>query len=219
MVRSPRRRRGRPPVEGLKEQRREQILEAATRIFARRGYPATDLQEVADAIRVGKGTLYRYFPTKEALFLAAVERGIGRLSRQVQSRTEALEDPLERIAAAVGAYLEYFSRNPEILELMAQERAVFKGRQPTYFAFLDARLGPWKELLRTLMARGRVRKMPVDRIVDVVGDAVYGTIVTDYFTGRRRTAEAQARDLLDVVFHGILTPEERRARAAREKHP
>ncbi len=198
-------RRGRPPVQGLLERRKEQILAAATRIFARRGYPATDLQVVADAIHAGKGTLYRYFPTKEALFLAAIERGIRNLALQVQSTVADIRDPLERIARAIGAYLNYFSRNPDTLEIMAQERAVFKGRKPTYFAFMDARLGPWRDLLRRLIAEGRMRKMPPERFLDVVGDAVYGTIVTDYFSGRRRSPEEQTRDLLDVIFHGTLT--------------
>ncbi len=212
-------RRGRPPVVGLKERRRGQILDAATGIFAQRGYAATDLQIVADAIHVGKGTIYRYFPTKEALFLAAIDRGMANLSRQVGEATSRVEDPLERVARAVGAYLKYFSGNPETLELMAQERAVFKGRKPTYFAFMNARIGPWRESLRKLMAQGRVRKMPVDRIVDVVGDAVYGTIVTDYFAGRRRSADQQTRDLLDVVFNGILTPAGRRSMRYPEKTP
>ena len=212
-------RRGRPPVQGLQERRKEQILSAATRIFAQRGYPATDLQVVADAIHAGKGTLYRYFPTKEALFLAAIRRGIHLLGRHVQSTAAAVEDPLDRIAAAIGAYLDFFSRNPDTLELMAQERAVFKGRKPTYFAFMDARIGPWRDLLRQLMAQGRVRKMPLERIVDVVGDAVYGAIVTDYFTGRRRSPEAQTRDLMDVVFHGLLPPAGRKSRPLLEKLP
>lgn len=211
MGRAAARRRGRPPVQGLRERRREQILTAATRLFAQRGYPATDLQGVADAIRVGKGTLYRYFPNKEALFLAAIERGIRALGDQIRSDADPEADPLHRIARAVGSYLDYFSRNPDMLELMAQERAVFKGRKPTYFAFLDARLGPWKDLLRRLMAQGRVRRMPLERIVDVVGDAVYGTIVTDYFSGRRKGPREQTRDLLDIVFNGILTPSGRKS--------
>jgi AcrR family transcriptional regulator len=211
MARAAAPRRGRPPVEGLRERRREQILTAATRIFAQRGYPATDLQVVADAIHAGKGTLYRYFPTKEALFLAAIERGIQNLDRQVLSAIGGVEEPLARVASAIRAYLGFFSRNPDMLELMAQERAIFKGRKPTYFAFLDGALGPWRELFRRLMAQGRVRRMPFERIVDVVGDAVYGTIVTDYFSGRRKSTGEQARDLLDIVFNGILTPAGRRS--------
>ncbi len=213
-------RRGRPPVRGLVERRKEQILGAATRIFAQRGYARTDVQEVANAISAGKGTVYRYFPSKEDLFLEAVERGMKLLNRHVESAVRDVPDPLERIAGAVRAYLTFFSRNPDFVELMAQERAVFKGRRkPTYFANVDARIGPWRSLIRQLIAQGRVRRMPVDRIVDVMGDAVYGTIITDYFVGRRRSPQEQARDLLDVAFRGILSPAARKSGAALEDKP
>src|ERR1051326_3008496 len=52
--------RGRPPEEGLAERRREEILRAATCLFAANGFACTDLQDVADKLGVGKGTLYRY---------------------------------------------------------------------------------------------------------------------------------------------------------------
>ena len=51
--------------------------------------------------------------------------------------------------------------------------------------------------------------MPVERITDVIGDLVYGTMFTNYFTGPRKPPEAQAQDILDVVFHGILSESER----------
>ena len=66
--------------------RREQILDAAAEVFAQHGYRNTDVQFVADALQVGKGTVYRYFPSKEALFLAAVDRGMRRLTERFQAR-------------------------------------------------------------------------------------------------------------------------------------
>ncbi|MBA3822653.1 MAG: TetR family transcriptional regulator [Ktedonobacterales bacterium] len=53
-----------------KQTRRGAILAAAARIFAERDYGAITMAEVADAAHVVKGTLYLYFPSKEALFLA-----------------------------------------------------------------------------------------------------------------------------------------------------
>ena len=49
------------------------VVEAATELFARKGYAATSLEEVAAAARVSKGTVYGHFEGKEALFLAVME--------------------------------------------------------------------------------------------------------------------------------------------------
>ena len=201
---------GRPKVKGLVELRREQILAAATEEFALRGYAGTDLQVVARRLDVGKGTVYRYFRTKEALFLAAVDRGMRLLTQRTNDAAARTLDPLDRIIRATHEYLEFFDEYPEFVELFVQERAQFRDRsRPTYFAHRDANLGPWRALLRSLMDAGRIRRMPVDRITDVFNAALYGTIFTNYFEGRRQKPEVQAREILDVIFRGILGPKGR----------
>jgi AcrR family transcriptional regulator len=206
------RRRGRPRIEGLTARRREEILAAATDIFERRGYPGTDLQVVADRLGLGKGTVYRYFPTKEALFLAAADRGMRLLQERTEREARKAVDPLERIVRATHAYLSFFDEHPEFVELFVQERAEFRDRRrPTYFVHCDANIGPWKALLGSLMDVGRIRRMPVERITDVFSAALYGAIFTNYFEGRRRSPEAQARDVLDVILRGILGPDARPA--------
>jgi len=192
------------------QRRQEEILDVAARVFAERGFPGTDVQEIADELEVGKGTIYRYFPTKRKLFLAAVDRAMRRLREEVDASAAEAGDPLERIARAVRAYLAFFDTNPAFVELLMQERAEFKDRKkPTYFEHREVNEKTWQEVLRELASEGRVRNVPVQRITDVVGDLLYGTIFTNHFAGRRKSLEQQAQDILDIVFHGILTDKER----------
>jgi AcrR family transcriptional regulator len=198
--------RGRRPIDpGLRERRREQILVAATKLFAGLGYSDADTQDLADRLGVGKGTLYRYFRTKRELFLAAADRVMRELRAAVEAAMEGGDDPLEGIARAVRAYLDFFAERPEFVELLMQERAQFKDRKkPTYFEHRDLNVERWSEMYRSLIAQGRIRDIPVDRITDVFGNLLYGTISTNYFAGQQKPSEVQAQDILDVVFHGIL---------------
>jgi AcrR family transcriptional regulator len=185
--------------------RREQILDAAVHLFAEHGYTDTDMQLLADTLQIGKGTLYRYFPSKQDLFLAAVDRIVRRLRERTLAAIDGVEDPLERIKRAIHAYLAFFAERPHSVELLIQERAQFKDRKkPTYFAYRDVWVQGWRDLYRTLIAEGRVRDVPVERITDIVHDLLYGVIFTNYFTGPRKPADEQARDVTDIVFHGIL---------------
>jgi AcrR family transcriptional regulator len=203
----------RPTTESLPATRREEILDAAALLFAKHGYAETDTQLLADKLGVGKGTLYRYFRSKEALFLAAVDRVMCDLCRRIDASISTIADPLDQIAEAIRAYLAYCANHPECVELLMQERAQFKDRKkPTYFEHREANVERWHALYRGLIAEGRIRDMPVARITDVMSDLVYGTMFTNYFTGARKPPAAQARDILDVVFHGILTDAERRRR-------
>ena len=201
---------GRPRDEQLSRRRRKEILAVAIRHFAERGFADTDVQLIADELGVGKGTVYRYFSSKERLFLAAVDRGMEALREAVDAAAARATGPLPRIEAGIRAYLEYFDRHPAVAELIIQERAQFRDRKrPTYFVHRDANLGPWRELFARLIASGVMRDVPVDRILDVVSDFLYGTMFTNHFAGRRTALATQARDVLDVLFHGLLADRKR----------
>jgi AcrR family transcriptional regulator len=200
---------GRPPDEGLRVRRQEEILDTAARIFARYGYQNTDMQLIADALQAAKGTLYRYFPSKQELFLAAVDRGMHRLRAHVDAHSAGAPDPLDRLAKAIDAYLAFFRDHPEYTELLIQERAEFKDRKKqTYFVHRDKNIGRWRDLFGTLIVEGRVRDVPVERILDVVSDLVYGTMFTNHFAGRHKPLATQVQDVIDILFHGILSKAE-----------
>jgi AcrR family transcriptional regulator len=204
------RRPGRPINHDIRLRRQEEILDAAARFFASRGYSEANIQELADILEVGKGTIYRYFPTKEALFLAAVDRLMQRLSAAVDQCLLSTSDLIDQIAGAVRTYLRFFAEHPEFTELLIQERAQFKDRkQPTYFAYRDANRERRREQIGAVIAEGRFRDVPIDRIGDVIGDLLYGTIFTNYFAGCNRSPEEQAEDLLDVALFGVLSESER----------
>jgi AcrR family transcriptional regulator len=200
----------RPLDEGLRASRTRQILDAAARLFAKHGYADADTQLLADELGVGKGTLYRYFPSKKALFLAAADRVMRQMRERIDFRIKDVADPLDRIAVAIHTFLAFFADNPDFVELLMQERAQFKDRkEPTYFQHRKVNVERWKALYRQLIAEGRIRDMPVERITDVLSNLVYGTMFSNYFTGNQKSFEAQSADILDVVFHGILSDQER----------
>ncbi len=59
--------------------------------------------------------------------------------------------------------------------------------------------------------------MPVERITDVMSQLIYGTMFINYFTGQQKSPEVQAEEILDVVFHGILSDAERSQRLGRKE--
>src|SRR5205823_6342001 len=134
MKKTPVKRPCRPSPEDLWASRTAEILDAAARLFAKHGYADTDTQLLADKLGVGKGTLYRYFPSKSKLFLAAADRVMRALREQINANMKGIKDPLDQIAVAVRTCLVFCEDHPEFVELLLQERAQFKDRKkPTYF--------------------------------------------------------------------------------------
>jgi AcrR family transcriptional regulator len=117
----------RPPGGRLRRPaRREQILAAATRAFARSGFAATSLDDVADEAAVSRVILYRHFASKADLYRAVLDRACARLVAEVGEGdyTSASVDAL--IAAAV--------EDPDGFRLLFQHAA----REPEFRQQMDA---------------------------------------------------------------------------------
>ena len=120
-----------------------------------------------------------------------------------------IEDPLEHITNGIHEFLDFFGEHPQFVELLIQERALFRDRtRPTFIEHREMNVERWRAFYRDLIEQGRVRDIPVDRITDVLGSLLYGTIFMNYFSGQTKTSPEQANDIIDVVFRGILSQSE-----------
>jgi AcrR family transcriptional regulator len=193
-------------------QRRQAILETATRLFADIGFADCEMERVALEVGIAKGTLYLYFRSKEELFYACVDRGMRELQSVLKQAVEAQADWLQRIPAGIYAYLQFFDEHPELAELIIQERASFKNRKrPTYFEHRDANRGMWRDLYTTLIEHGRLRDdLPLERLLDTIGNMLYGTMFTNHFIGRSVPLTDQYEAIVEVVFRGLLSDSERK---------
>ena len=192
-------------------QRRLSIIEAAARLFAQLGYNACEMERVAAEIGVAKGTVYLYFSGKQELFFACVDLGMTQMQQAVLGAARQAEDPFDRISLAIRAYLNFFDQHPQHVELIIQERAIFKDRKrPTSYESRAANVGVWRELYRSLIASGHLRSdLPAERILETVGYLLYGTMFMNHFNGRTVTLEEQYTSMLEIVFRGILSDRER----------
>lgn len=90
-----------------RDERRAQLLAAATDVFVNNGYHATVMDDIAEHAGVSKPVLYQHFPGKLELYLALLERHTGELVRRVQAAIEETHDNRERVRNAVGAYFDF----------------------------------------------------------------------------------------------------------------
>ncbi len=198
----------------------EEILATATALFAEHGFSDAMTQALADRLKVGKGTIYRHFKSKRELFLAAADRVMRKMQESILDNIAGVDDGLEQVARAIQAFLRFFAEHPEYVELLIQERAQFKDRKrPTYFEHREVNVVRWRVLYTQLIAEGRVREMPAEQITNVVGNLIYGTMFTNYFIGQAKPVDEQAEEILDIVFRGILTPQEQARRSVARRDP
>lgn len=90
-----------------REQRREQVLDAARETFVARGYHAAGMDDIAERAGVSKPVLYQHFPGKLDLYLALLDSGIDDLLATMETALLSTSDNKLRVQATVAAYFDF----------------------------------------------------------------------------------------------------------------
>jgi AcrR family transcriptional regulator len=103
----------------IREEQRAKILEAARKVFARKGLAAT-MADVAAEARVSQGLAYRYFASKEALFHVLIEQAVQSGIAGIQRIPKMPGTPTERLGFLVSMAWEGRREHPEMYQLLYQ---------------------------------------------------------------------------------------------------
>ena len=103
--------------------RRERILEAATEVFAERGYDATSFGDIATAAGITRPVIYDHFKDKEALHLLLLERERDRILEQVKVELVADDTPEQRVFRALDTFFAYVETHPYAWRMLFRETA------------------------------------------------------------------------------------------------
>jgi AcrR family transcriptional regulator len=99
-----------------REQRRAQLLDAASEVFTRKGYHAAAMDDIAEAAGVSKPVLYQHFNSKLDLYLALLDQACDRLVDLVSDALATTDDNAERVVATMTAFYD----------MVSSERAEFR---------------------------------------------------------------------------------------------
>jgi AcrR family transcriptional regulator len=181
--------------------KRDRILAAATAVFAERDFHQVLVSEVASRAGVGKGTVYLYFPTKDALHRVALEASLEGVAAEVERAAEA-DAPVDTVLREIVlCILRFFWRRPHLLTLVQHYEQRHQRRQRVEHA-----------VARVLVRHGLRRTGPDDLAVAFLLGLARAAILAHRPDDR---PEAQAARVVQLYLHGIAAPQEPAARRRR----
>ena len=187
---------------------RQRLLETADEVFAAEGM-GVPIDEIARRAGVGPGTLYRHFPTKEALFMAVA---VGRVKASIQEarRLAQVRDPAVALFDYLRSLGDQFQARRDLIEVLAAGGQNLHDAHPELARELNNAIGA---LLTRAQAAGAVRS-------DVTVEDVMNLVVGGYSASTQfgRGPETAGR-LLTVVFDGLRASEGGRAPGGRRRSP
>jgi AcrR family transcriptional regulator len=188
-------------------EKRRAILEAAVRVFARKGFHTSRVGDIAAEAGVAHGLLYHYFPSKEEL-LATIFRDTWRALlealREVEESDKPAREQLRKVAAIV---LRTWRREPDLVRVIVREVA----RGPQLTREINE-IGQAMDAIERIVARGQERgelRSDVDaRLAAVILYGALDEILTGWVLGQLSDREEDVaraeRAVVDVVVRGLV---------------
>ncbi len=103
--------------EREKEQRKEEILDAAQGIFFEKGFSIATVDEIAEAAELSKGTLYLYYKSKEDMYLGVLMRGMKKLYDELEQIVMSDDTTIQKLIKFGDRYKDYFYSNRQYFRM------------------------------------------------------------------------------------------------------
>jgi AcrR family transcriptional regulator len=183
-------------------ERREQLLQVARTVFARRGFHTVTMDDVAREAGVTKPILYDHFPSKRDLYRGLLEGDLAALKEKIRHALESSRGNRERIRASFQAYFDFVDEEGEGFRLLMQEAAGAEREFRDLIA--DFREGVLAEVTELILreSQGRLdRREAEDVALGLIGMA---EMVAQHDPGRSKDERRKTVDtLVRLAWRGI----------------
>jgi AcrR family transcriptional regulator len=189
------------PRRDWRNERRQKILSAAAELFGANPYDSVQMRDVAARAEVGKPTLYRYFPSKEELFLEVFKSGLDRLDAEVATILKDRDQPAPALERLLQALLNALGGQVAALRMLTDDQSAVMRRWRNEFR---RRRRPFVEAARTILeqgiATGEFRSVDLETVPSMLIGIVRGGLIGMDRIPRERFAAA----MIDLVMHALL---------------
>lgn len=194
------------PRPDVSEERKNQIVDAASHVFTERGFSAARMDDIAAESGLSKGTLYWYFESKEAIIISILDRvfdwetahlrDILANEENAQQRLEAIVDTtindLNKVKPLMPIFFEFWS-------LSIRNKKINEALKRYYQQFVDV----IEPVIEQGVEQGDFRPVPVHETAISLGAIFEGTILMWAYFSDELDFERQFRTNLDLVLFGL----------------
>jgi AcrR family transcriptional regulator len=191
--------------EVVAEFRCTEILDAARKTFASKGFNAATMDAIAEAAGLAKGTLYLYFSSKREIYLKALEHGLSRMLELTTAKMQGAEGIQAKIEAFVGTRVRYAEDHRDFYKIYAEfsnlavPGSIGKNFQKLYFRQVDA----VERALQEAVDRGQIRPLPVRVATFTILDMTRSLVVRRLLGRSKADIDEDIKFLCEFIWAGL----------------
>ncbi len=197
------------PEVGLRERKkarlRQQIIDTSIRMFRKRGYEATRIDDIVQTLEISQPTFFRYFPTKDAVLREVGERGYACICERLRSELSSKAGTGERLQRLYVTMAREVEADRKLWHAVVLSGAMDPVRSAELRGHEEAAVSLLQEILAQGQKRGEVtRAFPVVHLAEFM-EGLYNTVVRQWavdLTGPHKLTD-RVRSALDFFLRGI----------------
>lgn len=187
------------------QDKREAILRAAIKVFARNGYFNSKVADIAKEAKVADGTVYLYFKNKDDILHSIFDRTMELFIAEGRKELAEIEDPREKLRKIARLHLEGMGSDRNLAIVFQVE---LRGSTKFMEEFSAAGFAEYLNVIREAIEEGQRKKIfRVDLNAKVCSKILYGALdemVTNWILSKRRYKLApMAEPVLDIFLRGV----------------
>jgi len=195
------------PRPDVSEKRKDQILEAATRVFTQRGFANARMDDIVAEASLSKGSLYWYFDSKDALIIGILDRVFDWETTHLRDLIDAEESAQKKLELIFDASIQDIEKMRPLMPLflefwtLSMRRESIKQAIKRYYQSFLELIEP---VISLGIQQGEFRSIDPKRTAIAIGSMFEGTILLHVYFPEDIKFIEQFRTNLDLVFKGLL---------------
>lgn len=190
----------------LDPETRARIEQAVLDIFSDREFHRVGLIEVARGANVSLQTIYKYYGSKEALLFSSLDSWLGRLGSRMIDHLQGIEDYKERFRKVFWVSLDFFERNPKVMQLVMSSVYLNTWRKQETFQNPEL-FGTFMKVLGEGRAKGVLTDEVDEKILlDYIFGVMFRLVQMYIHRGQHEPLTQKANVLFEMLWRALAKP-------------
>lgn len=190
------------------EERQSEIIRVAVDLAADKGVDSVTTQDMADAMHLTQGAIFRHFATKNDIWVAVIEWVRERLMKVLDKAAADATDPLDAIERMFSAHITFVSKHPAIPRLLFSE--LLHKKNSKLRQLIEGIISGYETKISGLLEAAKSQSLVSDDLDSQSAAVLYigmiqGLVMQSSIFGGKRSLQHQAEKTFPIFLHGIKT--------------
>lgn len=193
---------GKSKQDIVAEFRFAEILAAARKVFATKGFRDATVDDIAAEAGIAKGTVYLYYPSKKEMYLAALKQGLAELQQRTAAAMQSAAGAREKLRAFVRTRMEYAEADRDFFRIYHSEFGNLTNDSEFQQLYLQ-QAKMLEAMLQAAIRKGEVRRVRADFCAFLIYDMVKSVMIQRLLERSTARLDDDIETLSELVWKGI----------------